>query len=597
LIDDSGLDNSGNYTGRDRLLGVDELLTALVEDGHIQAGQRERLLLVLDESDQTFGHPLIAIAAQTWVSGLASNVVLDLERLVRWLAERTGLPYARIDPLKVDVAAVTNVIKQAYASRFSVLPIAIDAGIVTVATAEPFVREWEHELGEMQKLRFRRVLVNPVSLQRYLREFYAIGKTLAGAAADQRASANHSANLEQLIELNRVGEHDANDRHIVRLVDWLLQYAFEQRASDVHLEPRREMSNVRFRIDGVLHVVNELPTRVITAVISRLKSLGRLDVVERRRPQGGRIKTRSPGGREVELRLSTMPTTFGEKLVMRIFDPDVLVKSFGELGVSDAEEAQWRSIIDQPHGMVVVTGPTGSGKTTTLYSLLKYLARPEHNVCTIEDPIELIDPALNQMQVQSSIGLDFANGVRTLLRQDPDIIMVGEIRDEETAQTAFQAALTGHLVLTTLHTNDAAATITRFLDLGIAPYLLKSALVGVIAQRLVRTLCPFCKVLGKISADEWHSLVEPFKMPKPEEIRSPVGCDECRHTGYRGRVGIYEILRMSDALRSHITGEPDLGVVRASALREGMRTLRVSGAEKVASGLTSSAEIFTVVQR
>ena len=284
---------------------------------------------------------------------------------------------------------------------------------------------------------------------------------------------------------------------MVRIVDWLLQYAFDQRASDIHLEPRRDDANIRFRIDGRLHLVNQTPTPVLNAVVSRLKALGRLDVVERRRPQDGRIKTKSPHGKEVELRLSTMPTTFGEKLVMRIFDPDVLVKSLADLGFSRHDQKRWETMVSQPHGMIVVTGPTGSGKTTTLYSVLKLLASPEHNICTIEDPIELVDPQFNQMYVQPNIGLDFAAGVRTLLRQDPDIIMVGEIRDGETAQTAIQAALTGHLVLTTLHTNDAATSVTRLLDLGVAPYLIKSSLLGVVAQRLIRTLCPHCKAPAK----------------------------------------------------------------------------------------------------
>ena len=345
----------------------------------------------------------------------------------------------------------------------------------------------------------------------------------------------------------------------------------------------------------MLHLVHQIPTPVLNAAVSRLKAIGRLDIIEKRRPQDGRIKTRTPEQKEVELRLSTMPTTFGEKLVMRIFDPEVLVRSLADLGFSPKEEKQWQSMVEQPYGMVVVTGPTGSGKTTTLYSALKRLSRPEVNICTIEDPIELVDPDLNQMYVQHQIGLDFATGVRTLLRQDPDIIMVGEIRDEETADTAVQAALTGHLVLSTVHTNDAPSTVTRFLELGVPPYLLKVALIGVIAQRLVRTLCHHCKKPAEITEDQWKSLVAPMRPRRPARIYAPVGCDECRNTGYLGRVGIYEVMRISDDLRRIITADTDNRRMRDAALAGGMLPLRISGAQKVAAGLTTAAEVFSAV--
>ena len=304
-------------------------------------------------------------------------------------------------------------------------------------------------------------------------------------------------NLEQMIELGRAGKLDANDRYVVNIVDWLLQYAFDQRASDIHLEPRRDNSDVRFRIDGVLHLVYQLPTVVMSAVISRIKVLGRMDLAEKRRPQDGRIKTKAPAGHEVELRLSTMPTVFGEKLVMRIFDPEVTIRTFDELGFSEAELDAWKKMVSAPHGIILVTGPTGSGKTTTLYSTLKYLAKPEVNVCTVEDPIEMVEPRFNQMQVHPVIGLDFASGLRTFLRQDPDIIMVGEIRDLETADMAIQAALTGHLVFSTLHTNDAPSAIIRLMDIGVPHYLIRATLLGVVAQRLVRTLCPHCREPGR----------------------------------------------------------------------------------------------------
>ncbi len=573
-------------------LDLEEVLVALLDDGYITAAQAKAELL----SSGGHPHPLAVIAEQDWSDAREAGRKLDIETLTKWMATRSGLPYERIDPLKIDVAQVTASIKHAYAARFNILPISVQDNHITVATAEPYVREWEQELNQSLGLTFSRVIANPLSLHRYLGEFYAVGQSLAGAEKDRRAEPLASAgNLEQLIDLSQVSEPDANDQHIVRIVDWLLQYAFEQRASDIHLEPRRDIGNIRFRIDGVLHVVNKMPLPVLSAVVSRLKALGRMDVVERRRPQDGRIKTRSPSGTEVEMRMSTMPITFGEKIVLRIFDPEVLVKPFSELGFSSGDELRWQEMVSQPHGMVIVTGPTGSGKTTTLYSALKHLARPDQNVCTIEDPIELVDPALNQMQVHPAIGLSFASGVRTLLRQDPDIIMVGEVRDAETAETAIQAALTGHLVLTTLHTNDTSSTVTRLLDLGIPPYLIKSSLLGVLAQRLVRTLCASCKAPGETSADAWLALTRDPDTLRPDVIYHPVGCDECRQTGFRGRTALVELLTMSDALRETVVAGFDATVARELSVNEGMRTLRESGIAAVAAGLTTAAEVHSVV--
>jgi len=329
---------------------------------------------------------------------------------------------------------------------------------------------------------------------------------------------------------------------------------------------------------------------------SRIKILGRMDVVEKRRPQDGRIKTRTLEGEEVELRLSTLPTAFGEKLVMRIFDPEVLVRDFRALGFSEEDHQRWKEMTERPNGIVLVTGPTGSGKTTTLYSTLKLLATPEVNVCTIEDPIEMVEPAFNQMQVQSAIELGFADGVRALLRQDPDIIMVGEIRDLETAEMAVQAALTGHLVLSTLHTNDAPSAVTRLLELGVPPYLLNATINGVMAQRLVRTLCPHCRQRVELnrSADvaAWEGLVAPYKTSRPPAIYKPGGCLECRMTGFLGRVGIYETLLYTAAIKETIAGGSDLGRLRETAMKEGMKPLRISGALKVAAGVTTVEEVL-----
>ncbi|WP_269791133.1 GspE/PulE family protein [Stenotrophomonas sp. Iso1] len=543
-------------------------------------------------------HPLVLLANLKLAAAPPATGDLALERLTEWLAARTNTRHLRIDPTRVDVAAATAVVSHAYARRHRILPLAVDSERVLVATSEPMARDWMPDLQHLTRRRIDIVLVNPLDLHRYSMEFFGVTRSVRGARGDARDGGNNTGlpSFEQLVELGSSGDVNADDHHVVSIVDWLLQYAYEQRASDIHLEPRRDMGRVRFRIDGVLHKVFELPPSVMTAVISRVKVLGRMDLAERRRPQDGRIKTRSPGGREVEMRLSTMPTAFGEKCVMRIFDPDSAFKSIEQLGFSPEEAAGWNELVARPHGIVLVTGPTGSGKTTTLYSTLKRLATPDVNVCTVEDPIEMIAPEFNQMQVQTNIDLDFASGVRTLLRQDPDIIMIGEIRDLETAQMAVQASLTGHLVLSTLHTNDAPSAITRLLDLGVPHYLIASTVNGVLAQRLVRTLCQHCKVPDALSDADWAPLRDAHEaLPDVVTAYAPVGCLECRRTGYMGRVGLYELLPLGSRLRALITRDMDLAAFNRAARNEGLRTLRRTGLEKVAAGLTTIEEVLSVL--
>ncbi|HEX7249750.1 MAG TPA: ATPase, T2SS/T4P/T4SS family [Burkholderiales bacterium] len=578
-------------------LTLAEILDWLVEDGVLA---REPAEALKKERRYWRGtqHPLTLVAGETWKDLRAPHKPLTLDWLAEWLAQRFSLEYLHIDPLKINFSVVTEVMSSAYATRFRILPVALTSKEVVVATAEPHVREWEPEIARLTRREIRRVIANPVSIERCQVEFYNLAKSIKGA--DRGASGvSGLANLEQLVELGSANKTlDANDAHIVKVVDWLWQYAFEQRASDIHIEPRREVGLVRFRIDGVLHQVYQIRASVLAAMTSRIKILGRMDVVEKRRPQDGRIKTRTADGGEVELRLSTLPTAFGEKLVMRIFDPEVLVRDFKELGFSEDDEKRWHEMTARPNGIVLVTGPTGSGKTTTLYSTLKTLATPEVNVCTIEDPIEMVEPAFNQMQVQGSIELGFAEGVRALMRQDPDIIMIGEIRDLETAEMAVQSALTGHLVLSTLHTNDAPSAVTRLLELGIAPYLLNATLNGVMAQRLLRTLCPHCKQPSELNRAEdqaaWDALVAPFKSTRPAQVYKPVGCLECRMTGFMGRVGIYETLLASPAVKQLIAGGAELARVREQAMKEGMKPLRVSGAMKIAAGLTTMDEVLKV---
>ena len=526
-------------------------------------------------------------------TGSSANAkLLDLETLTEWLATRCGLPYLRIDPLRVDVGRVAEIMSIRYAEARRALPLNVGLSEVTVATCEPLDIAWIAEIAAHTRKSVKLVVASPIELARYTTEFYTLSRSVRNAIKSGETTG--LASFEQLVELGRSTKQlDANDQGVVQVVDWLWQYAFDQRASDIHLEPRRERSVIRFRIDGVMHTVYQLPPGVMNAMIARIKLLGRMDVIEKRRPLDGRIKTRNPNGDEVEMRLSTLPTAFGEKMVMRIFDPDTAAKSLDALGFGSHDGKRWDELIAQPHGIILLTGPTGSGKTTTLYATLRHLATEEVNVCTIEDPIEMIHPALNQTQVQPALDLGFAEGLRALMRQDPDIIMVGEIRDLETAEMAIQAALTGHLVFSTLHTNDAAAAITRLVDLGVAPYLIGSTVIGVLAQRLVRTLCASCKQPDEtMTRAQLDDAVKPWRLNGSMRPYKPVGCLDCRMTGFRGRAGLYELLTVSDAARACMHPVADTPKLRQQAVQDGMRPLRLAGAMKVAEGLTTLAEVL-----
>jgi len=569
-------------------LQLGRVLRLLVDDGLITAKSAKALT-----AGGSQDHPLLVIARQNWKSISDPPFPLTAERLTEWLANRIDLEYFRIDPLKLDLRSITGVISFAYASRYQILPLRADDTTITVAVSEPFITDWLDTVTHVSKKKVIRVVANPTEISRYLNQLFKLNESI-DSAADDRNKNSAIGNFEQLIELG-ASARDGEDQHIVNIVDWLLQYAFDQRASDIHLEPRRGEGILRFRIDGVLHLVHTVPDNVMAGILSRLKILGRMDVSEKRRPQDGRVKTRSPGGREVELRASTIPTAFGEKMVLRIFDPDTVVKGFDELGFDKSETHRWNELIKNSNGIILVSGPTGSGKTTTLYSTLKQLAKPTLNVCTIEDPIEMIEPAFNQTQVQPNAGLSFADGVRTLMRQDPDIIMVGEIRDQETADVAIQAALTGHLVLSTIHTNDAPSSLSRLMELGVPSYLLEATLLGVLAQRLVRTLCPHCKQEEHLDENLWRNLVRPVKLDPPANMFGPVGCEECRGTGFLGRVGIYEMMMLNPQIRGLITDKLDLRALQRAALIGGMVPLRVAGALKVAAGITTLSEVMRVV--
>jgi general secretion pathway protein E len=541
-------------------------------------------------------HPLTAIAQSKLTSAQPPHRLLTLDVLSEFAAAKVGLQFMRIDPLKVDFTKVADVMSAGYAARFNILPLELNATTLVVATAEPFLLEWEAEIAKISRRKIQLVIANPLDIAQYIAQFFSLAKSIKSANKANGQDLALRNNFEQLVELGKSNKQlDANDQHVVNIVDWLWQYAFEQRASDIHLEPKREFASIRFRIDGVLHQVYQVPAVVMIAMTARIKLLGRMDVIEKRRPQDGRIKTRTAGGQEVELRLSTLPTAFGEKLVMRIFDPEVVVKTLPELGFPLDDAKRWDHLTARPHGIILVTGPTGSGKTTTLYTTLKALATSEVNVCTVEDPIEMVEASFNQMQVQPGIDLSFADGVKALMRQDPDIIMVGEIRDLGTAEMAIQAALTGHLVLSTLHTNDAPSAVMRLLELGVPYYLLEATLIGVLAQRLVRTLCADCKAPGgEIIDDVWQSIGGAWNIPKPAVVYRPVGCPECRQTGYRGRTGIYELLTVSEGFTKLIAEEIDLHALRQQSVADGMKPLRIAGALKVVEGVTTVEEILKV---
>ncbi len=563
----------------------------LARDGVISPTEAQRTIARCAQAESR-QHPLVRLA-NVAMTRESDGKPLDLEALTQWLAGRAGLAYLRIDPLKVDVGKVADTMSAAYAERHKVLPVQVTASEVVVATAEPFLTDWISEVERQSRRGVRRVVASPTDIQRYTAEFFALAKSVR--AAQKAGGANNAASFEQLVELGKSNRQlDANDQSVVQVVDWLWQYAFDQRASDIHLEPRREQGVIRFRIDGVLHPAYQMPLGVMSAMVARIKLLGRMDVVEKRRPLDGRIKTRNQRGDEVEMRLSTLPTAFGEKMVMRIFDPDTAVKDLDALGFPPQDAQRWEQLVTRPHGIVLVTGPTGSGKTTTLYSTLKRVATEEVNVSTVEDPIEMIEPAFNQTQVQPQLDFGFTEGLRALMRQDPDVIMVGEIRDLDTAEMAVQAALTGHLVFSTLHTNDAPSATTRLMELGVPAYLINATLLGVLAQRLVRTLCPLCKQPDQsVTREQLGEVVAPWKITGQVSAYKPVGCVDCRMTGFRGRMGLYELLSVSESFKGLLNKAPSIDALRRQGMADGMRPLRLAGVLRVAEGLTTLDEVLS----
>jgi general secretion pathway protein E len=551
---------------------------------HQHAGYSRRLLAVPEQVS-----PAEVVSSFNLEMPGTNGRILTEDTITETIAAVLGMEYVKIDPMKLDLEVVTAHVPRPYALKHLIVPIAFLNGEITIAVANPFNLEPIESLESARGLKIRRVLSSKSDILKILREFYGFRAAVMAAETEAAATVD-LGNLEQFVKLTGQHEIETSDKHIVNAVEFLLNYAFDQRASDIHIEPKRQIGLVRLRVDGVLHNIHTVPKQLHPPIVSRIKLLSRMDLAEKRRPQDGRIKT-DFRGKEIELRVSTIPVAFGEKVVIRIFDPDVLMQDLDKIGFYPREFQLYNAFIRKPNGIILVTGPTGSGKTTTLYSSLRTLSSPEVNIITVEEPIEMVMEEFNQVGVQAAIGVTFSTILRNILRQDPDIIMIGEIRDRETAENAVQAALTGHLVLSTLHTNDAPSSIIRLLDLGIPSFLISSTVIGIIAQRLVRKICPHCKVERPLTVEE----VAYLKLEqKGYHVWQGEGCGECRGTGYRGRTGLFEVLDVTDAIRRRLTDNADLGGLWEAAAADGLVNLRQVAIRKMLEGLTTYEEVVAV---
>lgn len=518
---------------------------------------------------------------------------LDEETIYQVLAKNWKIPYFKLDPLKLDLNIVTSSISRSFAMKHLVLPVEVSDGILTVATPQPFDLDVLDDISSASQMRVDMAISPKTDIIKLINEFFGFKTSIAAAQDQFDGPVVDLGNLEQYVRLRSSDELPSNDQHIVNAVDHLFIYAFDQKSSDIHIEPKREHTLVRMRIDGVLHTVYKLPKAVHSAIVSRIKNLSRMDMAEKRRPQDGRIKT-DKGDKEVEIRVSTIPVAFGEKVVMRIMDPDILFRDLDKLGFDPLDLERYQKLIEMPHGIILVCGPTGSGKSTTLYSTLSRVHKPTLNITTVEDPIEMVHPDFNQIAVQEQIDITFGSILRNILRQDPDVIMIGEMRDYETAENAIQAALTGHLVLSTLHTNDAPTSIMRLLDLGVQHFLLQSTLAGVLAQRLVRKICNYCKEPFKVESDRLRSMGLDIGKSGVIKLYRGKGCEKCRGTGYLGRTCILELMPFTEAIRKLTQADANIDAIRAKAREEGMRTLRESAVDKLLKGITSYEEVLRV---
>jgi len=523
-----------------------------------------------------------------------NSQVLTEEIIVRAMAEECRLPFKKLDPLELELEVVTKTIPKTFAQKHLLLPFAIKNGILEVAICDPDNLPVLKEVEQVNQMAVKPYLSTKSDIQKVLQEFYGFQKSISAAENHLARPDLDIGNLEQYVSVSSASEIASSDQHIKAAVDHLFNYAFEQRASDIHIEPKRNMSLARLRIDGALHTIYKLPKAVHAAIISRIKTLSRMDIAEKRRPQDGRIKV-DRQGKEAEIRVSVVPVAFGEKVVMRILDPDVLFQDLHSIGFSERDFKVYENFMQAPHGIVLVTGPTGSGKSTTLYSTLKKIATPEKNVITVEDPVEMVHEEFNQIPVQTQLDVTFSTILRNILRQDPDIIMIGEIRDSDTATNAIQAALTGHLVFSTLHTNDAVSAISRLIDLKVQPFLIGSTLLGAMAQRLVRRICPHCVETYVVDAQRLRASGLPVKEDGEIQLQRGKGCRQCRNTGFLGRCGVFEVFPLSDRVREMVSSLASESEIRKIAIQEGMTTLQEDAWQKVRAGITTPEEAIRVV--
>ena len=584
------------------MLTVQQLANTLHRTGRIGQPELQKLLVEgrktpkKQDGSRTFEQRSVAYETveQMQFTNQANGKSTPLREvdIAQAVAEEARLPYVRIDPMTLNADLIESKISRPFALRNRMLPLNMEAGTLRVACANPQDLEALDSFRRLVGQDVDLVVVSEPDILRAITEFYGLRQSVKRAEKDLGSSID-LGNLEALVKMKSESEIESSDQHIVNAVEFMLQHAYDTRASDIHIEPKREHSLIRFRIDGVLHDVQNMPKVVHRAVVSRLKTMARLDIAEKRRPQDGRIKT-ARREQEVELRISTLSVAFGEKVVLRIFDPDTFLKDLPELGFETDELATFERFISRPHGILLVTGPTGSGKSTTLYSALEQIASPELNITTIEDPIEMVHANFNQTAVLPKAGITFAAALRSILRQDPDVIMVGEIRDAETAQYATQAALTGHLVLSTLHTNDATSAISRLTDLGIERFMIRSTLIGAMAQRLVRRICPHCGQDAHLTDEQIQTLRITTQPGTRIAVRQGAGCGECRGTGYRGRTGIFEILDVDEGVKQLVQTGADAARIKREVIKNGMRTLRQSALRKLAQGTTSFEEVVRV---
>ena len=588
-----------------------EILDLLLRRGLIHAGQRQDVLnrgadqarhILLDrraEMRRLLGrhrvnyrvHEIELVASFRFKRADEPDETLTEEVITRVVADHVGLPFVYLDPLRLDYKLVTESFGGPFAERHLVITLAETSDAITVAVADPWDKDLFDGIVRAKNKAVRPVLAQKAQLIQVIVEFHGFRRSMRAAEVEYATDLPDLGNLEQLYESRGGAEVDSNDQPVVRAVWYLLNYAFDQRASDIHVEPKRAETWVRMRIDGVLHRIHRLPKVVHNAVLSRVKTLARMDIAERRRPQDGRFKA-TFRDKEVEFRVSTVPTAFGEKACIRVFDPEILMQSLDDLGFFPRELAILKRSLASNAGMLLVVGPTGSGKTTTLYSGLHHIYSPTVNIVTLEDPIEMVHEHFNQIAMQPKIGLTFGTALKTVLRQDPDVVMVGEIRDEETADNAVQAALTGHMVLSTLHTAEAASSIGRLLDLKIVPYLLSSVLVAVVAQRLVRKVCEHCAVEELLSEEQAVALRIPGARGRQLKVRRGQGCPRCRHTGYKGRTGLFEVMPLTTRIATLIHERAPSQEIKREALNDGMLTLREYGIKKLARGLTTFEEVM-----